>query len=182
VSGGFLFEASIMARYKRFLIGAAYSSLSSLEGKVHFADPSGSLTDVFSASVFDLMPILGVRPYSSDVVTLDLFGGIGYGRASAEYEGDLRITARPTQNVSLRAPLAGSFLAGRVFAQLSFIIKRVRFEVVTGYRIADAGPIKGKPTVNGETFEGEFPLAIGSKEYGFDFSGVHFSGGVAIEF
>jgi hypothetical protein len=107
-----------------------------------------------------------------------LAGGIGF--ASAEHEGNLRYYPDPTFNFNVKNTVNGNYFSARLKGGIQLIIQNAVIEVAAGYRIANAGELKGEHLENGDSFENMPVRDINGNGIEFDFSGTILTVGIAI--
>ena len=100
--------------------------------------------------------------------------------AKAEYLADFRYYADPSFNFSGKGTEDGNYFAGRIKGGLQFVLQDIILEIAAGYRIANAGEIKGDYTIYGITYK-DFKLTdMNDNPIEFDYSGFFLTGGISI--
>jgi len=182
VNGGLLLEGNFKYGIGNFNLGISGNYISS-SGSFSYNDISGSFEenyDVNTTEILGLFEILFPIENSTMQPFIQLAAGIGL--ASAEHLGDLRFYSDPSNNISVKNTVEGNYFAGRIKGGLNFILKNIILELAGGYRIANAGEIKGDHIENGMTFEDMPVRDLSGNGIEFDYSGIFITGGISIIF
>jgi hypothetical protein len=180
LTGGLSWDGAVMLRMNRLIVGVGGASLA-ISGNSEY-NGSFYLLDNFDGKAYELYLLAGIRFPTEGNMFLDILAGGGYGTASMDYTGTYRDFMNPNNNQVFQHPLSGNYFAGRFtgIAGMAFGIVSVNLSV--GYRIANAGLIKGKATLNGRTTTNEYPFTLANgEEIKFDFGGALLRGGITVE-
>jgi hypothetical protein len=181
VKGGLFLEGNFKYSIGKFNFGITADYISS-SGNFSYGDQSGSLKenyDVSTTEVLGLFEIIFPIELSSWQPFVQLAAGIGI--ANAERTIDFRIY-NPSGYLNLENKVDGNYFAGRIKAGADYIIQDVLLEIAAGYRLANAGELKGDQVENGTTYK-DMPMTdINGSEVEFDYSGIFVTGGVSIKF
>ena len=88
----------------------------------------------------------------------------------------------PLAYLNLKNTVDGNYFAGRVKAGADYLIQNVMLEIAVGYRLANAGELKGDHVENGTTYTDMPVKDINGNGVEFDYSGFFVTGGVSIRF
>jgi hypothetical protein len=180
VTGGLFLEGNFKYSIGFFNLGITGNYISS-SGSFSYNGVLGSLEenyDVSTVEVLGLFEILIPIEYSSFQPFIQLAGGVGF--ASAERLYDFRIIADPITNLGMKNTVDGNYFAGRIKGGLQFLLKNLILEVAAGYRIANAGELKGSYTENDVTFKDVPVRNLSGNPIEFDYSGFLLTGGISI--
>ena len=181
LSGGFYWDASLMLRMNRFLVGLGVSSMTTSGQTVY--NQAFYLSDELHGRVNEYFLLVGFRIPSEGALFLDLLAGGGYAMAAMDYMGEYRDFFNASNRILRIHTLESGFFSGRVLGVAGMMIEMVNLNVAVGYRFADAGLMKGQYTINGQTSSGDEPfLDFRGHEVKFDYSGVILSAGISVEF
>lgn len=182
VNGGLLLEGNFKYNIGNFNLGVLGNYISS-SGSFSYNDISGSFEenyDVNTAEILGLFEILFPIENSTMQPFIQIAAGIGL--ASAEHLGDLRLYEDPSNNISVKNTVDGNYFAGRIKGGVNFLVNNIILELAGGYRIANAGELKGDHVENGVTLEDMPVRDINGNGIEFDYSGIFLTGGVSIIF
>lgn len=180
ISGGLFLEGSLKFIIDRFRLGLAVDHISS-SGEFRYNDPSGSFEekyDVSTTEITALFEVLLASKQSRVQPFLRINGGIGL--ASADHKGDFQIFGSPEFTIDVTNNVSGKYFAGRVQGGVQFILNGAILELALGYRIADAGELKGDHIENGITLEDMPVRDISGNGISFDYSGFLVTAGISI--
>ena len=182
VKGGLFLEGNFKYGIGNFNLGITGDYISS-SGSFSYNDISGSFEENYDVSAIELLGLLEILipiENSSFHPFIQLAGGVGF--ASAEHLGDFRYYVDPSFNLSVKNTVEGNYFSGRITVGLGFDLQKIILEFATGYRIADAGELKGEHVENGITFNDMPVRDISGNAIEFDYSGLFLTAGVSILF
>jgi hypothetical protein len=180
ISGGLFLEGSLKFIISQFRIGMAVDYISS-SGEYSYSDPSGLYDEKYDVSTIEitaLFEIVFANKQSIAKPFLRVNGGIGL--ASAEHKGDFKIYGSPEFTFNVINNVSGQYFAGRFQGGAQFILNNVILELAVGYRLAEAGELKGDHIENGIKFEDMPVRDINGNGVSFDYSGFLASAGISI--
>jgi hypothetical protein len=180
ISGGLFLEGSLKFIISQFRIGMAVDYISS-SGEYSYSDPSGLYDEKYDVSTIEitaLFEIVFANKQSIAKPFLRINGGIGL--ASAEHKSDFQIYGSPEFTFNVINNVSGQYFAGRFQGGAQFILNNVILELAVGYRLADAGELKGDHIENGIKFEDMPVRDINGNGVSFDYSGFLASAGISI--
>jgi hypothetical protein len=182
VKGGLFIEGNFKYSIGKFNLGITADYVSS-SGNFSYGDQSGSLHedyDVSTTEVLGLIEIVFPIELSSWQPFVQLAAGVGF--ANAERTIDLRIYDPNAAYLNLLNKVDGNYFAGRVKAGADYIIQNVMLEAAVGYRLANAGELKGEQVENGTTYTDMYVNDINGSKVEFNYSGFFVTVGVSIRF
>lgn len=153
----------------------------SSSGNFSYNDFSGSYVENYDVSTIEILGLIEILIQSENSTVqpfIQAAGGIGI--ASVEHTGDFRYYADPSYNLSVKNTVDGNYFAGRIKGGLQFVLQNVILEIAIGYRIANAGELKGNHLENGVSYENMPVRDISGNPIEFDFSGFLITGGISI--
>ena len=180
ITGKLFLEGNYKIGISNFNLGVS-GSYSSSSGNFSYNDVSGSFEenyDVKTIEALALFEILFPIPSSPVQPFVQLAGGIGM--ATAEHLGDFILYSDPSANNSVENKVEGNYFAGRLKGGLQFALSNITLEMAAGYRIANAGELKGDLVENGITFKDMPVRDISGNPIEFDYSGLLITGGISI--
>lgn len=180
ITGGLFLEGNFKIGIGNFNLGVSGSYISS-SGSFSYNDISGSFEENYDVSTIEILGLFEILfPIENSPVQpfIQLAGGVGM--ASAEHLGDFRLYSDPSANISVKNTVDGNYFAGRVKGGLQFVLQNIILEVAAGYRIANAGELKGDHVENGITFQDMPVRDISGNPIEFDYSGLLVTAGVSI--
>ncbi|MBX2992796.1 MAG: hypothetical protein KF749_16720 [Bacteroidetes bacterium] len=181
LSGGFYWDGSILIRLNRFFAGVGFSSLT-VSGQSDYKG-AVSLLDKLSGRTSEYLLLIGVRFPGTERLFIDLFVGGGYCKAMMDYTGEYHDNFNSSNDILFKQSLAHSFLSVRTFGVAGARYGIVSLRLLVGYRLANAGVMKGRYVLNGQTSTTEEPFVdFRGNEVKWDFSGLLLGGGVSVEF
>jgi hypothetical protein len=185
VSGGIIFGGNFKYPIGIFNIGIAGNYISSSSSfsssgiiEQNVAVRLGGSYDVSVFELLGLFEIIFPLKNSSFQPFGQLAGGVGFASAKRLYE--FRIVTEPTESASMKNTVDGSYFAGRIKGGLRFVLQNIILEIAAGYRIADAGKLKGSVTGSGEDGKNKVVEDINGNAVEFDYSGFLITGGISI--
>lgn len=183
ISGGIFYEGNVKYSINNVNLGISGDYISS-SGSFAFADNSVSFNQNYDVSTIEVL-LLGELEIpienSSFQPFIQLAGGIGF--ATVERTIDIAVYEDPNFNVSAKNSVDGNYFSGRIKAGVGYILQNIIIEIAGGYRIADAGKLKGDFTVNGTTLENTTVDNITNDvAIDFDYSGFIVTAGISYEF
>lgn len=179
VGGGLMLDGALVLNISDFLIGVGASYISG-NGNISYSDFTGSIEENYDMQALELMGVVGVILPISEIVSFDIRGYAGYGRAKVDYLGDIAIFDSPGDSFHDLGEVSGNYFAGRFQGGLNFSVGSIMLTTAVGYRIADAGELKGEVSRNGNSID-DIPISnIRGSGIEFDYSGVFFLGGIGI--
>ena len=181
INGGIYYEGNVKFTFSNTKLGISGDYISS-SGSFSYEDNSGSFIenyDVGTLEVFALYELIISIENSSFQPFIQLAGGIGF--ASAERTMDIAVYEDPNFNVSAKNSVDGNFFSGRIKAGIGYVLQNVIIELAGGYRIANAGELKGV-VANGSTLENKTLNDTKNVAIEFDYSGFIVTAGISYEF
>ncbi|MBK7377921.1 MAG: hypothetical protein IPJ03_02775 [Ignavibacteriales bacterium] len=165
----------------QFNLGMAGNYISSTGGFT-YSDITGSVEENYEVSTIELLALLDIILGSQNSITkffIQLSGG--YGFASALHTANFKLYQDPSQNFDIEHDISGNYFAGRVKLGLQFQLQNIILEIASGYRIANAGVLKGDLTQNGIKYTNQPVNDISGNGIEFDLSGVLITAGISIQ-
>ena len=181
VKGGLFLEGDLKYSIGKFNVGITADYISST-GNFSYGDQSASLKENYNVStteVLGLFEMVFQIELSSWQPFVQIAAGVGF--ANAERTIDFRIY-NPAAYLNIENTADGTYFAGRIKSGVNYNIQNVLLEFAVGYRLADAGELKGDQVENGTTYSDVTMLDINGNDIEFDYSGFFVSGGVSIKF
>ena len=182
IKGGLFIEGNFKYTIGKFNLGVTADYIYS-SGNFGYGDQSGSLDvnyDVSTTEVLGLFEIIFPIELSSWQPFAQLAAGVGF--ANAERTIDFRVYDPYSAYLNLKNTVDGNYFAGRVKAGADYLIQNVMLEIAVGYRLANAGELKGDHVENGTTYTDMPVKDINGNGVEFDYSGFFVTGGVSIRF
>ena len=183
ISGGIFYEGNVKYSINNVNLGISGDYISS-SGSFAFADNSVSFNQNYDVSTIEVLllgELLIPIENSSFQPFIQLAGGIGF--ATAERTIDIAVYEDPNFNVSAKNSVDGNHFSGRIKAGVGYILQNIIIEIAGGYRIANAGELKGDYTVNGTTLENTTVNNITNNVViEFDYSGFIVTAGISYVF
>lgn len=181
INGGIYYEGNVKFTLSNTELGISCDYISS-SGSFSYEDNSGSFKENYDVSTFEVLAlyelIISIEN-SSFQPFLQLAGGIGF--ATAERTIDIAVYEDPNFNVSENKSVDGNYFSGRIKAGIGYVLQNIIIEIAGGYRIANAGELKGV-TVNGSTLENKPLYDTKNVAIEFDYSGFIVTAGISYEF
>jgi len=180
ISGGLFLEGSLKFIIDQWRIGLAGDYISST-GEFRYSDPEGSFEEKYDVSTIEITALFEVLLASKQSTVqpfLRINGGIGL--ASVDHKGDFQLFGESELTINITNNVSGNYFAGRVQGGVQFILNNVILELAIGYRIANAGELKGDHIENGITFENMPVRDVNGNAISFDYSGFLASAGISI--
>jgi len=181
INGGTYYEGNIKFTLSNTKLGISGDYISS-SGSFSYEDNSGSFIENYDVSTFEVLALYELLisiENSSFQPFIQLAGGIGF--ATAERTIDAAVYEDPSNNVSANNSVDGNYFSGRIKAGISYVLQNTIIEIAGGYRIANAGELKGV-TVNGSTLEDKPLYDTKNVAIEFDYSGFIVTAGISYEF
>jgi len=182
ISGGIFYEGNVKYSINNVNLGISGDYISS-SGSFAFADNSGSFNQNYDVSTIEVLllgELLIPIENSSFQPFIQLAGGIGF--ATAERTIDVAVYEDPSYNVSAKNSVDGNYFSGRIKAGVGYVLQNIIIEIAGGYRIANAGELKGDYTVNETTLQNTTVNDIRNVAIEFDYSGFIVTAGISYEF
>jgi len=182
ISGGIFYEGNIKYSINNVNLGILGDYISS-SGSFGYADNSGSFNQNYDVSTIEVLllgELLIPIENSSFQPFIQLAGGIGF--ATAERTIDVAVYEDPSYNVSAKNSVDGNYFSGRIKAGVGYVLQNIIIEIAGGYRIANAGELKGDYTVNETTLQNTTVNDIRNVAIEFDYSGFIVTAGISYEF
>lgn len=184
ISGGFFLEGSFKYGIKNINLGIMANYISSSGNFTGNFSRSGFTNsfeqnyDVGTIEILALFELIILIENSSIQPFIQLAGGVGF--ASAEHLSDAKSSFEPIGNFNLKETGNGNYFAGRIKGGLQFVLQNIILELAAGYRIANAGELKGDHIENGVTVKNMPVRDVSGNPIEFDYSGFFLTGGVSI--
>ena len=183
ITGGLFLEGSLKFIIDQFRIGLAGNYISST-GEFRYSDPEGSFEEKYDVSTIEITALFEVLLASKQSTVqpfLRINGGIGLASVDhIDHKGDFQIFESSEFTINIINNVSGNYFAGRVQGGVLFILNNVILELALGYRIANAGELKGDHIENGITFENMPVRDVNGNAISFDYSGFLASAGISI--
>lgn len=180
ISGGLFIAGNVKYGFGNINIGVDGGYISS-SGSFTYNDASGSFNENYDVSTIEILGLIEILiPTSNPIVQPFVQAAGGIGIASAEHTGDFIYYSDPSYNISVKNTVNGNYFSGRIKGGLQFSIQNVVLELAVGYRISNAGELKGDHVQNGIRYENMPVRDINGNALEFDYSGFLFTGGIGI--
>jgi hypothetical protein len=177
IDGGTFLEGNILITFEGISLGAAVDYISS-SGYFSYGDLYGSLEEKYDVSTMEFLGIIGTNLPLDQTFSFALRGYFGYGRASVLYAAGVSDFANPENNLKATTDASGGYFAARFQIGLDIALSSIVLNLSLGYRVANAGQLKGASVVNGVHYpEGGITNPSGN-DIAFDFSGFVFLAGI----
>ena len=181
ITGGLYIDGNVKINLGQFRLGVSGNYLSS-SGEFSYNEAAGSYTETYNVNTIELIGIFEtVFNIKNSSTQLFLLLGGGLGIASAEHLGDFIYYPDPSQNIKVNNDVTGKYFAGRIKGGFQFYLKKVILEIGVGYRIANAGELKGTHIENGVKYTDQPVRDINGNAIEFDYSGLLFSAGITFK-
>jgi hypothetical protein len=180
VKSGIFLEGNFKYGIGNFNLGITGNYISS-SGNFSYNDISGSFEETYDANTIEILGLLEILiPIKNSSIHpfIQLAGGVGI--ASAEHTGDFVLYQDPSSNISVENTVDGNYFAGRIKGGLGFVIQNIVLEISAGYRLANAGELKGDHVENGTRVKDQPVRDINGNAIEFDYSGLFLTGGISI--
>lgn len=178
IEGGLFLGAEAFSVIDKFVAGVSGNYIEQ-KGRFYYSDYSVSLREEYLTRTIELTSFFGARLPINENVYFSLRGYVGYGMAEAEHI--VEIKDYESQPWTAKHDVAGGYLTTR--AQAGVVIELVDFSLhfQAGYRMADAGIMRGELVEDGVTYDDQGVYNPDGNEIGFDYSGMFLQAGVALE-
>lgn len=180
ISGGLFLEGNFKYTINNFNLGIEGDYISST-GNFRFNDYAVSFAenyDVKTIEIFGLIEIL--LPTDNPVIEPFIQAAGGIGIASADFTGSLIDFTNSDNNSNIKSNLDGNYFAGRFKGGMHFIIQKIVLELAIGYRMSNAGELKGDHVINGIRYKNLPLYDINNNGIEFNYSGFLITGGISI--
>ena len=183
VTGGLFTEGNFKYDIGNIILGITGNYISS-SGNFSYSDNYGSFEHNLDASTIEILALVEIliqKENSSFRPFFQIAGGIGL--AKAERLIDYRYYSDPSFNFSIKNTVDGNYFAARMKGGLQIVLQNTILELAVGYRIANAGDLKGDyvDTVDtGASFEDVSVRDSNGNDIEFDYSGFLITGGISI--
>ena len=184
ITGGLFLEGNFKYGIGNFNLGITGNYISS-SGNFSYSDTYGSYEgnyDVNTIEILALFEALILMEDSSIQPFFQLAGGVGL--TSAERFGKYLYVTDP--GYSVKNTVNGNYFAGRIKGGLQFVLQNIILEIAAGYRIANAGELKGDLFFrdymmgNDVTVKNVPVRDTRGNPIEFDYSGFLITGGISI--
>ncbi len=179
ISGGFFFEGNFKYGVGIFNFGVESNYVSS-SGSFYYKDDIGAFEDIFDVSTVEFLGLIEIVLPSENSIVQPFFqaaGGIGI--ASVAVSENLTSYTDPGNGYNFDGTMSGNYFSGRFKSGLQLVLEKIRLEAAVGYRIADAGVLRGDFIQNRTEYK-DMPLRnADGKSMAFDFSGFLITGGIS---
>lgn len=183
ISGGIFFEGNIKYTLGNTVLGISGNYISS-SGSFSYEDNFSSFNEDYEVSAIEVLALYDLIisiENSSFQPFIQLAGGIGF--AAAERTIDVAVYEDPSSNLYAKNSVDGNYFSGRIKVGIGYVLESIIIEIAGGYRIANAGELKGDLTVNGISLENvTVDDIINNAAIKFDYSGFIVTAGISYEF
>lgn len=178
--GGLYLEGNFILNFGNLNLGVTGDYISS-SGIFTYKDMLVSFYENYFQNTKELLGLLEIQfsiENSIIVPFIHLAGGLGF--ANAERLSDLEYYGESTYTYTMKNTVNGKYFVGKIKGGFKIILGTIMLQVSAGYRIANAGELKGDYIENG-TLNKNMPII---DTYGnaikFDYSGFLFMCGISI--
>jgi hypothetical protein len=181
IDGGLYFEGNFKFGTGNFNFGVCGTYIKS-NGEFRYSDPSGLFYETYDVSTFEVLGILEILlPINKTNFNFFMQIGGGVGMAETVYEAEFRVYSTPANNFKIKMEVDGKYFSGRIKSGVMLNIKRIILEAGVGYRISNAGELKGTYTEGNQKYE-DLPITnINGEPITFDFSGFLITAGISFK-
>jgi len=180
ITGGLFLEGNFKYGVSNFNLGVTGNYISCSDD-FSYSNIGASFEENYDVSIIEILTLFEVViPIKNSLVQpfIQVAGGIGF--VSAEYSSDIKYITYPITRFSVNNIVDGNFFAGRIKGGLQFMLQNIILELAAGYRIANAGELKGDHIENRTTLENMPVRDSSGNAIKFDYSGFLLTGGISI--
>ena len=180
IDGGIFFEGNFMLGLGNFNFGVGGNYIQS-EGEFRYSDAGGLFYETYDVSTFEVLGLLELL-LSINKTKFNFFMqvGVGVGMAKVGYDAEFRDYSTSANNFKVKMDVDGKYFCGRIKSGIKLTIKRIIIEAGVGYRISDAGELKGTYNEGSQKYE-DLPITdINGEPITFDFSGFLITAGISL--
>ncbi|MFZ1279982.1 MAG: hypothetical protein WAR59_04040 [Ignavibacteriaceae bacterium] len=180
IDGGLFFEGNFKFGLGNFNFGVCGNYINS-KGEFRYSDGGGLFYENYDVSTLEVLGILEILlPINETKLNFFMQIGGGVGMAKVGYDAEFRVYNNPANNFKVRMEVDGKYFSGRIKSGIKLNLKRIILEAGVGYRISNAGELKGTYYEGDQKYE-DLPITdINREPISFDFSGFLFAAGISL--
>lgn len=181
IDGGLFFEGNVRFSIGNINFGVCGNYIQS-KGEFRYSDAGGLYYENYAVSTFEVIGILELHlPINKSNSSFFMQIGGGVSMAKVEYNSEFKVYNNPASYYKVKVDVDGKYFSGRIKSGIKLTLKRIILEAGVGYRISNAGELKGTYYEGGQKYEDLPIMDINREPISFDFSGFLFTVGISLK-